>query len=196
MPKNGMMPGPRPADMPRLMAGSDGPAATIVCPATAPEAGAPCAGQIGCSYGDSARPDCRDVFVCSTEGSPSGAFAWRRTRGACPAAPVGFCPAGLPAEGSECSPIDDPNKRVPCAYAGDILCSCPCRSLGNRCARPERWVCVKPPTTPGCPAVAPNWGASCPVQGVQCRYGDPCGGGGAVAFCRAGVWEQGNASCL
>jgi hypothetical protein len=147
--------------------------------------GAPCpALNLACGFGDSPRPECRHLWSCTNQG-------WREAQGSC-ADLTSFCPAAQP-DGSVCTPINDPSQNGYCAYAGDVLCLCPC--VGTRACGPGNWVCHSPPTTDGCPATAPNLGSACSAQGLQCSYGDPCDGYGTDLYCRAGTWQHGFVAC-
>lgn len=54
---------------------------------------------------------------------------------------------------------------------------------------PPKWTCAPPPTTPGCPHAVPNDGTACDAAGVECTYGTPCGGDGAIVDCQNGAWH-------
>jgi hypothetical protein len=161
------------------------------CPEGEPSEGAPCdasAPPSGCSYGASPRPDCRDLWTCDVG-------RWHAVRSGCPVLPTGYCPTE-PSPGANCVAIPDPSARGDCAYDGGVLCGCPW-CAGVPACTPAAWVCYGPPHTPGCPAIVPNLGTPCAVQGTQCVYGDPCevNGEGATLFCRAGRWDRGATQC-
>jgi hypothetical protein len=166
-----------------------------ICPDTEPTEGAPCLPTLDCSYGQSVRPDCRHRWNCGAS-SPGGTGAWHAVSLTCPEAPVGYCPPQQPTA-STCTPMTNPNERADCEYPGNVFCQCACPYTPQNpgCASTEQWVCYGPPTTPGCPAVVPNLGTACSVQGTQCAYGDPCDVGGLAVYCRAGIWEVGQAAC-
>jgi hypothetical protein len=164
---------------------ADGAMQSGLCPPDEPADGAPCpALNLACGFGDSPRPECRHLWSCTNQG-------WREAQGSC-ADLTSFCPAAQP-DGSVCTPINDPSQNGYCAYAGDVLCLCPC--VGTRACGPGNWVCHSPPTTDGCPATAPNLGSACSAQGLQCSYGDPCDGYGTDLYCRAGTWQHGFVAC-
>ena len=161
------------------------------CPTSEPTEGDVCAvTQVTCTFGDSPRPACRDSWTCVSE-------AWHATRLGCPTVPAGYCPAQQP-DASTCTPNFDLQTRGDCVYPGNVLCSCSCPGtagmLGSTCST-SNWVCYPPPSTPGCPALLPNLGTPCAVQGTECTYADPCDVDGAVVFCRAGLWDVGDAHC-
>ncbi len=172
-----------------------GSAVAPVCPDSEPTEGAPCLRILDCSYGQSTRPDCRHRWNCVASGA-GGTAAWHAVSLTCPQAPAGYCPPQQPAS-STCTPMTNPDERAGCEYPGNVVCQCACSNSGPNlgCASTEQWVCYGPPTTPGCPAVVPNLGTACSVQGTQCAYGDPCDVGGLAVYCRAGVWEVGQATC-
>jgi hypothetical protein len=159
------------------------------CPDVEPGDGTSCTLDGGvCSYGSSARPDCRDLLSCE-----SG--TWQSDRAGCPTLPSGYCPQQQPTP-SACTAIADPSMRGDCAYEGGVLCACPCVAApGTSTCEPSSWVCYGPPTAPGCPSSVPNRGTACSVQGANCVYGNPCDVDGIVLYCRAGVWDLGDAQC-
>ncbi len=158
------------------------------CPDAAPTAGAECAGPIGCSYGDSSRPDCRATYVCAPDGTGGDRYAWLATRMGCVDPPPNFCPrpAALwdPARPSRC-----PRRASPAPTPAVVICQCPC---GDRlCAEAQTWDCYQPPSDPGCPAAVPNLGTAWHgARGrVQVRRSVP--GRRRRVFCRAGLWGAG-----
>jgi hypothetical protein len=167
---------------------------STACPAQEPSAGEQCtiAGAT-CWYGDSPRPDCRDIWNCT-----SG--LWHAARQGCAQLPDGYCPASQPDMSTSCTAVFDPTRRGDCGYAGGVLCGCPCvaghvTDAGVMACGPSRFVCFPAPTTPGCPSTPPNIGTSCTVQGVQCVYGNPCDVDGIAVLCRAAVWSAGFPNC-
>jgi hypothetical protein len=171
----------------------DGGQALASCPANEPREGDPCSGAgLVCGYGDSGRPDCRDIWECQSD-------AWHSTLSGCAQLPDGFCPTSEPDNSIACQTSSDPSLQGDCVYPGGVLCDCPCvqtvTDAGAFICGPSQFVCYGPPSTAGCPAIAPNIGTPCAVQGVQCVYADPCDGLGAAVLCRAGVWSLGFANC-
>jgi hypothetical protein len=135
-----------------------------------------------CSYGDSVRVDCRDVWTCS-------AGIWDMGKTDCPMPPTGTCGSSAPADGTTCSTQGDL-----CTY-GDTLCLCSECPGGPCMAPPPKWTCSGPPTTAGCPPIAPNEGSACSMDGLMCTYGFPCGGSGANAVCSGGSWAWQGVGC-
>jgi hypothetical protein len=145
------------------------------CPGSQPQGGSACsAAQDGlrCTYGDSVRPDCRDVFLC-TGGS------WQTTGNTC-ITPTD-CPASEPSSTTQCQ-----NQGDVCTY-GDDICYCGCGG-GVECMAPFPWSCQAPPGD-GCPSLVPNDGTACPGNVMECDYGDPCDPSGAVVDCTGGYWR-------
>jgi hypothetical protein len=164
-------------------------AAAASCPDSEPAEGQACSGAVDCSYGQSIRPDCRHRWGCV-------GGAWHAVSLACPQAPGGYCPPQEPMP-SSCTPMPNAGDRAGCEYPGNIFCECACPSSGPAlgCSPTEQWACYGPPATPGCPALVPNLGTACSVQGTQCAYGDPCNVGGLAVYCRAAVWHVGEVHC-
>jgi hypothetical protein len=147
------------------------------CPVMEPIGGASCAGVPAgrrCTYGSSVRPECRDVWICN--GS-----IWQTTKGICPQPPPGECGTTQPAQGTVCPTTDDV-----CTYQ-DIICICSECPGGPCMTPPPKWSCAPPPAA-GCPAVAPNDGTACSMNGLSCTYGFPCSQAGAVVDCKNGTW--------
>ena len=172
---------------------ADAGQAAGTCPANEPREGDHCSGAgLVCWYGNSGRPDCRDIWECQSD-------AWHSARSGCAQLPDGFCPTSEPNNSIACQTISDPNSRGDCVYPSGVLCDCPCAQTvtdaGAFICGPSQFVCYDPPSTAGCPAIAPDIGTPCVVQGVQCVYADPCDGLGAAILCRAGVWSLGIANC-
>lgn len=158
------------------------------CPEDEPEEGSDCSQEaLRCSYGSSARPDCRPTYACT-------GGAWKATEvftnaSACTEAPPAQCPDSLPEDGAACAT----GSGIPCEY-GSTLCYCPtlCGPASpNHCPNGKNhWHCYDPPEDPECPELPPNLGEGCAQQGVECYYGDPCSqSSGRSFFCREGVWE-------
>jgi hypothetical protein len=166
-------------------AGDADSSASVACPASEPTEGESCAGPVPpqCWYGDSPRPECRDVWVCSSS-------QWHATRQGCTPLPSGFCPASQPSSGMSCTVSDPSENAANCAYGSGTLCSCQCNTYSGRCSAgvPTIFGCHSLPTTTGCPPTVPNLGFTCGVQGTQCVYGNPCVGGIAT-LCRSGLWS-------
>jgi hypothetical protein len=163
------------------------------CPANEPSEGDVCSGGgFACWYGDSGRPDCRNIWECL-----SG--AWHSTRSGCAQLPDGFCPTTEPDNSILCQASSDSSSRGDCVYPGGVLCDCPCvqtvTDAGAFVCGSSAFICYGPPSTDGCPVIAPNMGTPCTVQGVQCVYANPCDGLGAAIMCRAGVWSLGMVNC-
>jgi hypothetical protein len=163
------------------------------CPTNEPQVGDSCnATDLVCWFGDSGRPDCRNIWTCS-----SG--AWSTNRSGCASIPDGFCPTSEPDGSVQCTANSDPNARGDCVYPGSVLCDCPCAQTISGSGAPicgsSHFNCYGPPATQGCPSNAPNIGTPCPIQGVQCVYGNPCDVAGIAVMCRAGVWALGAVVC-
>ena len=172
---------------------SEGGEGSMPCPANEPNESDVCAtADLVCWYGDSGRPGCRDIWSCV-----SG--QWSAARSGCVQLPQGFCPISEPDGDVVCDANTDPNLRGDCVYTGGVLCGCPCPTTvtdgGTFTCSPSEFVCYGPPTTPGCPALTPNIGTPCSVQGVQCVYGNPCDVDGLSVLCRAGFWALGVSPC-
>jgi hypothetical protein len=149
------------------------------CPANPPTELVSCGTEaLTCTYGTSIVPACRDVWYCSVSG-------WRKLP-ACAHPPAGYCPPAPPS--GTCmnpSPVQGPGARV-CGYDDGTICDCRvCQ--GTSASTSWCWMCIPPPSAPGCPAVAPNPGVPCSSQGLSCTFGDPCYSG-AGSICRLGVW--------
>jgi hypothetical protein len=152
-------------------AGTGGSAASL-CPAGKPNAGSSCADEgLGCSYGQSPRPMCRDRFACQ-----SG--TWQLVS----QAPVGDCNNF----GSECKTAPQSGAcqvvDTQCAYDADGV-FCVCVSLSTS----SQWRCSNPPSG-NCPLALPNEGDLCTAP-ESCSYGNcnlkqPA----VVAKCNGGHW--------
>ncbi len=130
-----------------------------------------------CEYGNDPRPECRKRFDCLAAGPD-------------PTMWVDFSPK------TPCAPLDTTN--CPVAPPGSTLCV-PNESLcvypdGSQCACFGTWKCSLPPN-PQCPAIAPNLGTSCAMEGLLCSYGD-CAFGTAIGrICSGGVWHNQPQGC-
>jgi hypothetical protein len=160
--------------------GAGGATSGSPCPATATAAGS-CAGVapgFRCTYGDDARPDCREVTQCI-------GGAWTPMPSACSMSTV--CGVTQPTAGTVCS--NDGTLSAACTY-GDVICLCDACAAGPCMAPPTDWQCAGPPTTAGCPSVVPNDGTPCTAEGTQCTYGFVCSqfGAGAEVSCTNGLW--------
>lgn len=156
---------------------------TVPCPAAEPTVGAKCTGPMDCEYGDAVRPECRARFGCAETTD------WRWQEAAdCTEAPAGFCPDTRPGE----TPCTPPISWAACEY-GNAVCVCPCDPPleGDGHCAPGLWACFDPPTTEGCPTIAPNYGSPCSVQGLECNYGNVCDWGYS-RFCYKGLWVTGS----
>lgn len=156
------------------------------CPAEEPGELDSCTEQgLLCSYGSSTRVDCRPTYECD-------GTVWRtggdvRPPSACTPALEGQCPDQMPEDGSGC-PV---RSGVPCEY-GSNVCYCPVRCGPGYACRfgTDRWQCFGPSPDLNCPELAPNLGAGCAQQGIECFYGDRCDSTtGRRFFCRDGAWE-------
>ncbi len=154
----------------------DAPISSI-CPAGEPAPGAPCSPVgLACTYGDSVRPECRRRWLCTANG-----FA--RVQQECDPPPSDLCPSSPASLSGNCEPAG-----AICDYDDGTLCSC---SLchGGPCHATATWGCAPPPSTAGCPPIAPNEGTTCASDGLECVYGDACFGSGARAECAGGSWS-------
>jgi len=141
------------------------------CPEVEPIPDAPCSHlNMKCEYGDDPRPECRKRFGCLAAG-PDPLF-WLQL------APDKPCD---PLDSSAC-PIE-PLDSTTCNSASSLCIY----SDGRQCACFGTWSCVQPPDPP-CPPIAPNYGFSCPMEGLVCKYGDCAFGTAMVRYCSGGVW--------
>jgi hypothetical protein len=148
---------------------------SVGCPKNEPVGGAFCnlTAAPACSYGDSVRPECRDVWTCT-------AGVWSMAKTACAQPPPGVC-GNASQEGMTCTA-----QGVVCTY-GDTICMCDDCAAGPCMAPPTIWQCITPPAAP-CPMIAPNEGSPCVTFGAQCDYGFLCAGEGEEATCTNGSW--------
>lgn len=152
------------------------PPGSTRCPASQPAEGSSCAGvrdQLQCTYGDSVRPDCRELWTCT-------GGVWTTVPSACTEPAQGVCGTSMPARLSTCASSGDV-----CVF-GAVLCEC-----SDVCVLPgasPHWECFNPPPNPGCPPVVPNDGTTCATEGAHCLYGDICDPTGMVVDCTDGLW--------
>jgi hypothetical protein len=144
------------------------------CPVNEPVGGASCdlTAAPACSYGDTVRPECRDVWTCA-------GGVWSTAKTACAQFPPGVC-GNMSQEGLTCT-----TQGAVCTY-GDTICMCDDCAAGP-CMAPPIWQCISPPAAP-CPMIAPNEGSACSTEGAQCDYGFLCAGEGEQATCTNGLW--------
>ena len=163
------------------------------CPVHVPAVGSECAkpGQT-CGYGDSPRPECRELVVCGN--ARSGKSVWEDRSGSCVGPPPAYCPAEQPLDGSSCELPMIADAPIACTFDSAACYCTPC--LGLRCLDPApTWVCVEGGLETGCPTVAPNLGTVCTVEGLDCTFGNPCRGIGTVLACRGRAWTEGDVTC-
>ena len=160
------------------------------CPATLPDAFAPCT-RVGlsCEFGSSHIAECDTTATCMGAGSTGG---WMVNPGAdggppCAPAPPSQCPApGEPLEGLPCTmPSRD------CDYA-DKRCEC---VTGPGAEPASTWRCADPSLAgTGC-GPRPRLGTPCPQEGQRCDYGMCSISGGNTEACSGGVWNTAIAQC-
>jgi hypothetical protein len=143
-------------------------------------AGDPCAGQTGCSSGDSVDIACRSVLVCQNGTlSPANLLFVR-----CGATAGSPCPATQPTEGAACTLAAHT-----CSYpTGTCTCATGCEggTDAGPCQKPTTWHCDPSPPA-GCPVQAPQLGLPCANEKVSCRYGGYCAQ--YQVTCQSGYWE-------
>ncbi len=155
------------------------------CPDALPAYGAACTGEgLVCEYGLDLRPGCRTHATCE-----SG--LWTIAISGCPPLPgpgEDGCPL-VPPAGGLCA-----SDGLLCDMGGGTVCAC-AQCAGGPCTLDPRWVCARPPTTPGCPAVAPALGTDCAGEGLLCVYG-VCGTmTSAGRLCQGGDWQDDPIAC-
>jgi len=161
------------------------------CPNDEPTLGQPCqAAEATCSYGDELEVACRRFYQCemtwtTPERLPVSCEEARRATESCPAKP--------PVQGGACT-VSSAGQGVGCSYS-NVTCYCRGRALLPP-GGPGSWTCVGPPEDPRCPAILPNLGTGCAVNGVECVYvGDGCSAQPYTnVFCFRGAWEEGQGS--
>lgn len=161
--------------------GADGGVSPSGCPLSSPPMNATCSQPgLSCTYGGNVLFGCRDMVACT-------GTSWAHA-GACQEPPPGACPAAKPASSSGCG-----YEGADCGYDDGTICNC--TSCPGPCTPdPPVWYCAGPPTTPGCPAIAPNLGSPCIEQGLQCSYG-ACPGMATIARCDQGAWVWDAVAC-
>lgn len=162
--------------------GSGGP-----CPASLPATGDACSREgLACQYGSDPRGMCRPQAVCA-----SG--RWSSSTPTCPPiSPPAQCPATRAmADGMSCTTMDQV-----CAWEG-VGCTCTnCRSFPvGGCGGPLTWHCDAPSTQQGCPAVTPNLGSTCGMEGLTCNYSCEAQGIMGSRQCTGGVWVGMTSNC-
>ena len=154
--------------------GGSGGGSASDCPVNLPANGDACApDMLFCTYGESARPECRQQATCS-----NGKFV--ADNSACTESPPGTCLAQPPMNGTDCTA-----EGAACPYPDGTICvcsSCP----GGPCMQFPKWQCNAPAA--GCPVVVPNAGTACSMDGQTCTYGFPCGPSGMTTECKMGAW--------
>ena len=157
---------------------------TAGCPSIEPRPNSPCEGAgLECTYGHELLALCRDRYVCN-----NGVWSPAPPIPLCRPPSTTDCPATIPASGSPCgsTPVgtycEYPDQFVVC-HCLDMNCLAVCRMLD-----PPEWRCDAPPTTPGCPAMAPNQGTACNTPPLRCAYQGGACGGGILAECTDGKW--------
>lgn len=152
-----------------------------LCEDSTPDAASACGSNgLLCTYGNSARFDCRTTAFCESK-------AWV-VETECDEPPEGYCPDPRPSDGQTCEYYW---LAPPCLY-DNIWCSC-VNCPDGQCDS-SRWECIDAVEGNGCPVSAPNLGDSCDSQGLSCRFGDPCNGG-ISQICRNGYWDTTGVSC-
>jgi hypothetical protein len=155
----------------------------VLCPASPPQAGAPCAvpGE-SCEYGTSFWLECNQVLQCLNgvwrQEYAGVSCTWLDAGGPCPAT---WQQANALDASASC-PIAD------CQYLeGYCECGAACGSGGQRHGRN---VFVQPrcaAAASGCPSPRPRLGTACTGH-EDCTYGWPCGCG-QMQQCVDGVWQ-------
>jgi hypothetical protein len=147
---------------------------------------------VECTYGNDPLYACRPDFACVDGG-------WGLQQGAlaqvypCPSPPDASCPSTVDAaDNANCSVVG-----AVCTYGAS---ACVCTVCTGGCPDveggvPVTWGCDAPPSTPGCPAAAPNYGTSCSTDGVVCDYGNCYVGTWIEAKCSGGVWRRTDNVC-
>ncbi|HWA71984.1 MAG TPA: hypothetical protein VG937_06620 [Polyangiaceae bacterium] len=169
------------------IAGRPTPGPKPLCPEKEPTLGDDCPKDgLICSYGDTLEASCRSYFRCSGK--------WQSDEVAadypCTMPPADFCPAKLPAAGSECV-VSAAGKGVACVYSE---LSCYCTGPFIRPGTTGNWLCFGPPADTRCPAQLPNLGDGCDQPGTECHYSaDNCSAHPySSVFCFEGEWEVGS----
>lgn len=143
------------------------------CPAQEPVGGSMCPTPLLlCTYGDAVKPECRHAYQCLGSG-------WQPQTSSCVE----------PADCSFASPDQVCMVNGETCTVGNSICTCTSCAFGPCMAPPPKWSCAGPPATPGCPPTIPNIGTACATPDLQCIYGNPCVGSGAIAECKSGAWD-------
>lgn len=170
--------------------GGAGGGASMACPTDVPAAGSACPLTLGrCTWGNAPLLTCRTSATCTTSG-------WQLK------APPAYCTmtdpgcAALLAGGATCS-----DTSLKCLSNETSLCSCtpcncetphppgpPCADcpMGQPLGTPVRFCRSALTLAPPCPAVVPNAGAACEVEGRSCPQ-SACDD--TIAVCTGGVWQ-------
>jgi hypothetical protein len=155
--------------------GMGGSSAASRCPLAEPMGGACDSEGLRCTWGDEVRAECRSARTCT-------GGAWSAPGPACATPPADHCQFTEPPTGM-CMQYHDI-----CIVGAATICRCDF-SDGGPSDPFATWRCSGPPSTPGCPAVAPNDGSACAAEGLECRYGNFCIELGADARCTSGAWR-------
>jgi hypothetical protein len=156
-----------------------------ICPAAEPMLGAACdLPDKLCTYGDSRRAACRNLYACA-----DGVWTFPTTfeQAICPSPD---CPAEVP-EGEECLlPYGGPP--TVCQYPDFLTCACG-QSRYNPAATVTHWSCYGLPTDTRCPKLLPNVGDGCATRALECTYEPPanlnCVMTNAALVCSDGEWQ-------
>lgn len=175
------------------------------CPASPPANSATCdpsSGPLECEYGGDALGRCTTLASCALQPDGSYQFVVQPAANeatctnppACPStyataievdasAVLGQCPDGGAGVG-----LCGPGESVACDYPEGV-CSCAIEGMASN------FGCTARAASGDCPATRPLSGDGCPSAGLQCYYGDPCGGvyEGMPLVCVGGYWETFNA---
>jgi len=159
------------------------------CPASPPENSETCdpnPDPLECEYGGDALGRCTTLAICALQTDGTYRFV------VVPSANEPGCTdaAGCPSTYAAAAAID----------AGTGLCG----PVSLACDYPEgtcssafdgtaiNWACTSRAAVGNCPATRPLSGDACPTAGLQCYYGDPCGGvyeGLPLTCSVGGYWE-------
>ena len=143
-------------------------------------AGDPCAGQTGCSSGDSVDFACRSILVCQSGTLRPAYLPFVR----CGATSGSACPVTQPTASAACTLAAHT-----CSYStGTCTCATDCESGTDAgpCQKPTTWHCDPPPAA-GCPIQAPQLGLPCANEKASCDYGGYCAQ--YQVTCQSGYWE-------
>lgn len=155
------------------------------CPPNVPTAGDACSSAgVVCEYGLDPRIGCRTHATCD-------AGEWQLAISGCPPMPgpgEDGCP-DTPPDGGVCA-----SDGLICDMGGGTLCACG-QCVGGPCSLDPRWACAEPPTTPGCPAAAPELGSTCTSPDLVCVYGVCATTISAGRRCVNGIWTDEPIAC-